>query len=37
MVAPTERRARSAIAVLQGKPISRMSWASTEPSLIAWM
>ena len=37
MVAPTERRARSAIASLQGKPISRMSLASTEPSEIAAM
>jgi hypothetical protein len=37
MVAPTERRARSAIASLQGKPISRMAHGLIEPSLIALM
>ena len=37
MVAPTDRRARSTIASLQGKPISLITWGSTEPSLIAWM
>jgi len=37
MVAPTERRARSAIASLQGKPISRIACGLIEPSLMALM
>jgi hypothetical protein len=35
MVAPAERRERSTMASLQGKPISRMACGSTVPSLMA--
>ena len=35
MVAPADRRERSAIASLHGKPISRMACGSTLPSLMA--
>jgi hypothetical protein len=34
-VAPAERRKRSTMASLQGKPISRMACGSTVPSLMA--
>ena len=37
MVAPTERQARSAIASLQGKPISRITSGATLPLVMAWM
>ena len=37
IVAPTDRRARSAMASLHGKPISLMALGLMEPSLIDWM